>query len=692
MANTFLKIINRKKTFYLTAFCFINSINTAKADNSADLFNLTLEQLLDITVTTPAKTNQRMQQAPSSISVFSSTNIEALGLQTLEELLNYVSGVQYHRDGLGSQVNFRSRASDGNDILVLLNGIRLNDPISASAFIGFQNISLFAIEKVEIIKGPGSSLYGSNAYNGIISLTTKENAKEFNFGFGSFESQFVRSAMNFHGENWKIDLNLETSSDEGQYYPAFFNFFGHLDPTQDPISGNHSYLLAELYNLTINAGQHNRLSEDFVFTSQGNGINKLDVNSNYIQLKYAFAATDTVNFNFSLEQVVSEQSTVLLQLPADVAATFWSNGAITPFIGGNYKKAYSRRVTADGSWQQSDISDWIFGLEFRQEKSDEITFQGNWDPEINRTSNGFTFIPKEGEYTRELWWFGNYQPLVPHSSRKINSIYLQDNLQLSEQWQLTIGGHYDDYEDVGSDLSIRGGLINQYSEKTTFKLLYGEAFRAPTLFELNALIATGLIGNPELKPETVDTFELVWLQDWGKVQSSVTYYQSKFTNVIEQVTVDDIVSGFASFQPQNMGDLDLTGWEIDLKAKLSERFTLSASYSHANEYVKLGSADTTSSLSFNFHQNKLNVNLSGIFHANILSRLATVEQQYETYIDSFWLAKLHSTYALTNNIKLLFTINNLFDENYYGYSVSNGLEQGSPNRERNWMLSLKWKY
>jgi len=692
MANTFLKISNRKKTFCLTAFCFINSLHTAEADTNANIFNLTLEQLLDITVTTPAKTTQRLQEAPSSISVFSSADIEALGLQTLEELLNYVSGVQYHRDGLGSQINFRSRASDGNDILVLLNGIRLNDPISASAFIGFQNISLFSIDKVEIIKGPGSSLYGSNAYNGIISLTTKENAKEFNFGFGSFESQFVRSAMNFHGDNWKIDLNLETSSDEGQHYPAFFNFFGHLEPTQDPISGNHSYLSAEYYNLTINAGQHNRLSEDFVFTSQGNGINKLDVNSNYIQLKYAFAATDTVNFSFSLEQVVSDQSTVLLQLPADVASTFWSNGAITPFIGGNYKKAYSKRITVDGSWQQSDKSDWIFGLEFREEKNDEITFQGNWDPEINRASNGFTFIPKKGEYTRELWWFGNYQPLVPQSSRKISSIYLQDNLQLSEKWQLTIGGHYDDYEDVGSDLSIRGGLINQYSEKITFKLLYGEAFRAPTLFELNALIATGLIGNPELKPETVDTFELVWLQDWGEVQSSVTYYQSKFTNVIEQVTVDDIVSGFASFQPQNMGDLDLTGWEIDLKAKLSEQLTLSASYSHANEFVKLGSADTTSSLSFNFHQNKFNVNLSGIFHTKVLSRLATAEQQYETYIDSFWLAKLHTTYALTSNIKLLFTINNLFDETYYGYSVSNGLEQGSPNRERNWMLSIKWQY
>jgi len=94
-----------------------------------DVLDLPLAQLLKVKVTLPARSNQTLQQAPSSITVFTRRDISNMGLATLEALLNYVSGVQYHREGLESQVTFRSRRSGSSDILVLLDGVRLNDPV-----------------------------------------------------------------------------------------------------------------------------------------------------------------------------------------------------------------------------------------------------------------------------------------------------------------------------------------------------------------------------------------------------------------------------------------------------------------------------------------------------------------------------------------------------------------------------------
>jgi len=504
------------------------------------------------------------------------------------------------------------------------------------------------------------------------------------------ELEFL-SSLNFGHFIITFGINAERFLDHGQDYPAFFQFFDEFEDTRDPLSGSHLYFSGQYKTWSVKAGQHKRLSNDFVSASQGNGINKLDTQSRFYQLAYFHELSDQVDVHLALEEVNSQQSTVLVQLPANVAAGFWSNGAVVPFIGGNYRDVSSGRVTLDSTWRQNDNSQWQMGVEYRREENQEITFQGNWDPDINRESNGFTFIPKSGPYTRELWWFGNYQPLVPASERKVKSLYLQNKMQWHEQWQLTLEARYDYYDDVGSNLSFRGGLVYQYSAFSAFKLLYGQAFRAPTLFELNALIATGLIGNPDLAPETVDTFDLVYLKDWGKAQMSLTYYHSRFDDVIETVAVEDILSGFASFQPQNVGSMDLSGWELDLKAQLSSAFSVRISHASANEYVKLAAADTLSSVSVNYVWENLNINLSGVFHAQVLSRQGSSAEE-AIHLGNYWLIKVHANYMLSPTLDLSLTVNNLFDEEYTSYNTANGLERGTANRGRHWQLSLTQKF
>lgn len=665
----------------------------ASGSGDAGLFSMSLEQLLKVKVTSASKQKQALQQAPASMTVFSQRDFEQFGVTTLEELLNYVSGVEYHREGLTSQVSFRGRRSLGNDVLVLLDGIRLNDPVSASAFTSFLTISLSFIEKVEVIKGPGSALYGSNAYNGVISLTSRKNVDELSISTGRYNHRNAQLAYHQIGQDWQLNLNAERFIDNGQGYPAFFDFFGEKNPTQDPQSGSHINLMGHYKNWFGQIGQHQRLNEDFAWSSQGNGINHYDLDSRFARFGYDTIYSDVLEFQLALEQVDSKQSTVLVQMPAHIAATaIWSNGEERPFIGGNYAVVRSQRFTLDSSWQQNPNSLWHIGLEVRKERNDEITFQGNWDPDINRESLGFVFVPKDGPYTRELWWFGSYQPLVPESDRQIKSVYLQNSLKWQEQWELTLGAHFDDYDDVGNNLSLRGGMVYQYTPETTFKLLYGQAFRAPTLYELYALISTGLIGNPKLTPETVDTLDVIWLQDWGKVQSSLTWYHSKFDDVIDVVLVDDIISGFASFQPQNLDSQDLSGWEFDLSGQLNNNWSTRLSYARGNEFVALGAAQQNASLEFNYQHKRWNINLSGIWHSSVLSREVSDTQPNAIHLGSYWLLKTHLVHSLSETLELSLTINNLLDKDYLGYNPANGAEQGSPHRGRHWLLSARWGF
>ncbi|WP_448565755.1 TonB-dependent receptor plug domain-containing protein [Thalassotalea ganghwensis] len=676
----------------LTSLIPLFVLSSSVCANNDDLLALSIEDLLEVKVSVSSRYDETLRQAPSSVTVMTRQEFDILGLTTLETLLNYVSGVQYSRAGYQSKISFRGRHANNNDILVLLDGMRLNDPVSASAFIAFQYIDLASIEKVEVIKGPGSAMYGSNAYNGVISLTSRSDGKKLSANVGSFNRIGANLSYHHQGQQGFIGVNAGIFDDQGDDYSPFFDFFGIQESTQDPRSGHYVYLTSGYNEWYVKAGLHHRRSEDFVWQSQGNGINNQDVNSEFYQLGYQGVLFDTLNFNFNLEQTKSEQSAILVVAPEGISQSIWSDDSTVDYIGGNYREVEAKRVTLNTSWQQTEQASMLFGLEYRKEQTDTIDFQGNWQAQANRDSLGFIFLPRrEAGYTRGVWWFGSYQPLVPEVSRNIQSAYLQQHYQLNQQWKITLGAHYDDYSDVGNHISMRGAFVYQANQDMTFKALYGEAFRAPSLYELNALIATGFIGNSNLKPETVKTVDLIWQQEYQDIEWSLTYYYSDFAEIIENVLVDDIVRGFSSFQPQNFGSLILSGWELDLKAKLSAAWSFSANASTAERFKRLGSARSMAALALKYQQEAWQASISAIYHSSVVSREATFDNEAIS-LSSYWLAKMHLVYGWSQDIEVSLSIDNLFDKYYLGYNEAAGTEQGVPARGRQITAQLTWHW
>jgi len=671
------------KTFLLLLLILTNSSYLL----ARDIFELSLEELLSVQVSVASLKDEPFFDAPSKVKTFSSESLQRLGIRRLEGLVNFVAGAQYYRDGLESVVIFRGRKSqDNNDILVLLDGMRLNDPVSGNAFAMFKSLSLDNIERVEVINGPGSAIYGDNAFNGVISLTSKKEGQSVSVEAGSFGHK--RGAIRFQGgDEFSYSFHAEKYREDGDDYDPFFEFFGESLPASDPSEGETASLHLAYKGFGLKLGRHYSKEKAFPWAGHYKDINEYEIRSDYLNFNYDQDYED-LTLKLNLQIIESEQSALIVQMPpAFASVNWWSNGADEPFVGGNYRQIESRNLSVSGYYRDN----LILGVEYRESFADEINFQGNWNQSVNVESRGLEWIPNNGGVSRgEFYFLGNRQPLVPKSSRYVNSAYAQYQHNLSEDWLLTAGVRYDDYSDVSSNVSFRGGIVHHMGDDISLKLLYGEAFRAPTLFETRALIATGAIGNPDLKPETIKTVDLVWQQRWGALETSVTYYWSRIENTIALTSVEDIVSGFNSFQPENTNEKILSGFEIESAYNFNDSLSLRSDFSRANKNMSLGVSKTTFSMALNYSWDRWDATISGWYHSQVEGFVTDEVLAKTSRIPSFFLLNATLYRALNDQITLSLSANNLLDKSYSTFSATAGLEKGSPARGRELYFSLEY--
>ena len=163
-----------KQAFVL---CFIFLAQSIMADQSDELFSMSLEELLQIKVTGSTLTQENLLSVPAAVTVFSYDEIKRMGLDYLDELANLVPGFQSYRSAqspLENPISSRGRLNslEAPEILVMVDGQRVDGPRSNGTTVADPKYTLAYIERVEFIRGPGSAVYGSNAMMGVINIIT----------------------------------------------------------------------------------------------------------------------------------------------------------------------------------------------------------------------------------------------------------------------------------------------------------------------------------------------------------------------------------------------------------------------------------------------------------------------------------------------------------------------------------------
>ncbi len=537
--------------------------------------DLSLEQLMDLKVERvygASRQVQKVTQAPSAVSIVTADDIRQFGWRTLADLLRSVRGFYASDDRNYTYLGTRGfqRPGDYNTrMLVLIDGHRMNDNVYDGAYVGRESmVALDAIERVEVIRGPSSSLYGSSAFFGVINLVTKREA-QFSVDVGTLGSTEGRFAWHQAFRNrleWQISGSYFASDGEQRLYFPEFDPRRSATPgaANDGIAANadreesaHLYSALSYRDLTFSAFVSRRL-KDVPTASYGtlfnDGREQTVERRGYVDAKLDRAVAD----HRLLGRVFYDQYRYDGRYPYDYAVpggapdvVIERDGAIGEWIGTEWQ--FDTRLAAQHSL--------ILGTEFRQSLR-EYQF------------NAVTGVPffEDRRHSRNLGVFGQWE----FTPRK--------------EWLLSAGLRYDRYfGSFGGTLNPRLALIYNPTPASTLKLLYGDAFRAPNAYERFYYDAQQ--SEPMLQPERIRTQELIYEHYWGPVyRTSVSVYHYDVGALISQT-----VTAAGELYFQNANATHARGAEVEFEAKHPAGWLARASYAVQRALDQATDVDLSSS-------------------------------------------------------------------------------------------------
>ena len=493
-----------------------------RAPDAENLMALSFDELLEVDtekVYGASKFVQSASSAPSSITVIDATQIRRFGYRTLAEIIRSVRGFytsgDRNYDHIGARGFLRPGASNSR-LLLLINGHRINDNIYDGGAYGTEfPIDVDLIDRVEIVRGPSSALYGNSAFFGVINVITRQSS-DFNRGevsaeAGSFETHKTRFTLSDQFRNGaSLLLSGSYFHRRGQanlYYPEYDDAATNFGIARRRDGDEFSNLFSQFTyrSLSIDAGLHIRDKDiptgayETVFNHPGN--HSQDV-SGFINAKHLHQFSDDSeltsrltygHYDYNGEYIYEDDETG------------------TPLIIPNYDRAKVRWLIAVSYLRQRFLEKHqaIGGFEYRYDLRQD---QRNFD-----RMPPFSYL--NSQKTGDVW-----------------SPYMAVELNLRTNLTLNAGIRHDHYDSFGGTTNPRAALIYQARPATTLKYIYGKAFRAPNAFELYyGDSGSTAKPNPALNPEEIRTQEFVWEQQLNtQYKTALSFYHYDIDNLISQ--------------------------------------------------------------------------------------------------------------------------------------------------------------
>jgi outer membrane receptor for ferrienterochelin and colicins len=532
---------------------------TAVAQQGAkDLSEASLEELSNIQIYSASKHLQSASEAPASVTVVTADDIQKYGYRTLADILQSVRGFYITNDRDYSYVGVRGfgRLGDWNSrILLLVDGHRINDNILGEAFLGTEfPVDVDLIERVEIIRGPSSSLYGADAFFAVINVITRKPPQlkglELSFAPASFGTYEGRAS--YGGRYRGIDMLLSGTfyDSQGQtlFYPQFDSPATNYGITRNTDYENFHHILATI--------SFRGFTLQGLFSARDKGV--------------PTAYFGTV-FNDPRTRNVDDHQYLDLGYQHSIGEK-WELAAHTSY---------------DQARLQAPLA-FSTGLPDGSTTVDTYSFRGNWwDSEVKVSR---TFLEKHEitlgtEITDNVRQDqGNYTPIgnlfdTDPATSVIWALYAQDEFAITHKLALSAGLRYDHYSNFGGSTNPRLGLIYRLFQPTNLKLLYGTAFRAPEPFEVTPGFGPFYDDNLGLKPETIRSVEGIVEQRLGQ---HFTLSGSVFQNWIENLITLEANPANGQSTYQNSDKARATGTEIELDGQWANGVKGTASYSYTN--------------------------------------------------------------------------------------------------------------
>jgi iron complex outermembrane receptor protein len=626
-------------------------------------------------------TKIQIHKAPAVATVITAKEIEKMGAISVFDALESVVGLHIYPSNfnrMNSNISIRGIHTGQNpQILVLVNGVK-----TTSMYVGAKwdifNVGLELIDRIEVIRGPGSAVYGADAFSGVINIITKgvnsPTALDMGVKAGSFDTKsswinYVNSddelKLSFNAQWFKTDGDKDriVQTDLMHTYGLGFlsNAPGPLD-TKKEMYDIHAQL--EYSGFYLAAWGLKNDGGTGAGAAQALSNSDLDV-TKAISLSsgYKWQINPQLNADFKLYRQTYDEEVHFVIFPPGMALprAFDENGAPTAFtvfteglIGEptphntnsganiivNYTGLDNHNIRAELGYRNSD------------EKYDEYK---NFGPGVLDGTEDFV----DGTLTNVR---GTPYIYMTDQQRTLRFLSIQDEWQLGADWGLTAGGRYDEFSDFGSTFNPRVALVWQTNHNLTTKFLYGAAFRAPSFAELHVKNNPVALGNENIQPETIKTYEIAWdyrpSQEWQFVASVFSYNAQQ---LIVSVAQNDGTS-----VAQNAGHQDGYGAELEVHWKPNDSLDIELGYAWQN------SRDTDTNETIADAPGQMldaNVNWKIAENVNlhmdtrwIMDRKRLATDTRDEIEDYNW-TNLSLIYDLSDQVNLRLSIRNLFDSN-----------------------------
>lgn len=645
-----------------------------------DVYNLTLQDLLTVKIATNTLTDKNISTIPAPVTVFTRQDIETFGVRYLHEILEYVPGYQVTRFGAYPyEYSASSRAltfgSSSKKILFLLDGQKVNGPRSGNAAI-LANFTLHHVERLEIIRGPGSSIYGSNAFTGVINIITRKNTKELSIARGNEIDYDVFAAYSFQLSDYRVDLQANAVKSRGDDY-ELTNIF-----TQTPFKTDDPYQQMSLQFKVSNTKSRYQVHyreiemENFYHTERtSNRYNFSKHSGLFLFTEHELNFLSNIDSTLSLDYVKSYLSNGNQSTPIGAFSAISEPQSDDPLYGYGEFDAYRVAASIDNHWYASERLDIQFGFEWQ--KNSETRANGYTNFDLSAILNQ-TFPIKHyqnADYTIKV---GGEQ------SQPFYGAYVQLQTRLGEvDWIL--GGRLDKHPDLESQFTPRIGAVYIPTKQWQFKLLYGQAFRAPELSELTLFSGITRSGNRNLSSETIKTTDFIAQYTGDTLLVSFDFFYNEFTDPIINGQINGLVG-------QVNGDNEYGhGLEIELIWQLASRTRLRATATHFSKRPKSAFKDSKNLASVQLdHQfEKVQLGVSATYRS---SRETPVTLSETQTLDAYWNWRGFIGYRLSDGLRLHFSVNNLLDESHYNPAITASLPDGIPLKGINGSVAITWKF